>query len=153
MDRSYGPGGMQISRHWRLNSQRYGLEGVRYQDGGVSLQNKRSVDYLPINRIKFPSELTDIVAQEFMLYPEDVKILLNLLAKCIESGYSTIEEISKMPFLQRRGLDINIEDLIIFLSEIGILMINNSSEEGLRILAVINNVALSELSENKQIEP
>lgn len=40
MDRSYGPEGMQISRHWRLNSQRYGLEGVRYQDGGVSFQNK-----------------------------------------------------------------------------------------------------------------
>ncbi len=31
---------MQISRHWRLNSQRYRLEGVRYQNGGVSLQNR-----------------------------------------------------------------------------------------------------------------
>lgn len=29
---------MQISRHWRLNNQRYRLEGVRYADGRVSLQ-------------------------------------------------------------------------------------------------------------------
>ncbi|MBP9700170.1 hypothetical protein KBD71_02715 [Candidatus Woesebacteria bacterium] len=31
---------MQISRHWRLNSQRYRLEGVRYQNGDVSFQNR-----------------------------------------------------------------------------------------------------------------
>ena len=29
---------MQISRHWRLNSQRYRLEGVRYVNGEVRLQ-------------------------------------------------------------------------------------------------------------------
>lgn len=29
---------MQISRHWRLNSQRYRLTGVRYENGEVSLQ-------------------------------------------------------------------------------------------------------------------
>lgn len=29
---------MQISRHWRMNSQRYRLQGVRYQNGEVSLQ-------------------------------------------------------------------------------------------------------------------
>ncbi len=29
---------MQISRHWRLNSQRYRLEGVRYINGDVRLQ-------------------------------------------------------------------------------------------------------------------
>lgn len=29
---------MQISRHWRLNSQRYRLQGVRYENGQVSLQ-------------------------------------------------------------------------------------------------------------------
>ena len=29
---------MQISRHWRLNSQRYRLEGVRYENGEVCLQ-------------------------------------------------------------------------------------------------------------------
>jgi hypothetical protein len=31
---------MQISRHWRLNSKRYRLEGVRYQNGEVSLQER-----------------------------------------------------------------------------------------------------------------
>jgi hypothetical protein len=31
---------MQISRHWRLNSQRYRLQGVRYENGEVSLQNR-----------------------------------------------------------------------------------------------------------------
>ena len=31
---------MQISRHWRLNSQRYRLQGVRYHDGKVSLQSR-----------------------------------------------------------------------------------------------------------------
>jgi hypothetical protein len=31
---------MQISRHWRLNSKRYRLEGVRYEDGAVSLQER-----------------------------------------------------------------------------------------------------------------
>jgi hypothetical protein len=31
---------MQISRHWRMNSQRYRLEGVRYQNGEVSLQSR-----------------------------------------------------------------------------------------------------------------
>ncbi|HSW90106.1 MAG TPA: hypothetical protein VLH19_04515 [Patescibacteria group bacterium] len=30
----------QISRHWRMNSQRYRLEGVRYENGQVSLQNR-----------------------------------------------------------------------------------------------------------------
>jgi hypothetical protein len=29
---------MQISRHWRLNPQRYRLQGVRYENGQVSLQ-------------------------------------------------------------------------------------------------------------------
>jgi hypothetical protein len=29
---------MQISRHWRLNSQRYRLQGVKYENGKVSLQ-------------------------------------------------------------------------------------------------------------------
>ncbi len=31
---------MQISRHWRLNSNRYRLEGVRYENGEVSLQQR-----------------------------------------------------------------------------------------------------------------
>ncbi len=29
---------MQISRHWRLNPLRYRLQGVRYENGTVSLQ-------------------------------------------------------------------------------------------------------------------
>jgi hypothetical protein len=33
---------MQISRHWRLNSQRYRLQGVRYENGAVSLQSRPS---------------------------------------------------------------------------------------------------------------
>lgn len=35
-DRPYGRG-MQISRHWRLNSFRYQLQGVRYENGQVRL--------------------------------------------------------------------------------------------------------------------
>ncbi len=31
---------MQISRHWRIKQQRYRLEGVRFQNGVVSLQNR-----------------------------------------------------------------------------------------------------------------
>jgi hypothetical protein len=31
---------MQISRHWRLNAQRYRLQGVRYENGEVSLQER-----------------------------------------------------------------------------------------------------------------
>lgn len=31
---------MQVSRHWRLNSQRYRLEGMRYNNEQVSLQHR-----------------------------------------------------------------------------------------------------------------
>lgn len=31
---------MQISRHWRIKSQRYRLEGVRYENGEISLQTR-----------------------------------------------------------------------------------------------------------------
>lgn len=31
---------MQISRHWRLNANRYRLTGVRYENGAVSLQQR-----------------------------------------------------------------------------------------------------------------
>ncbi|MBC8171323.1 MAG: hypothetical protein H7X77_06610 [Anaerolineae bacterium] len=31
---------MQISRHWRMNATRYRLEGVRYETGEVSLQER-----------------------------------------------------------------------------------------------------------------
>lgn len=32
---------MQISRHWRMNSLRYRLQGVRLQNGQVSLQSRQ----------------------------------------------------------------------------------------------------------------
>ena len=32
---------MQISRHWRMNSQRYRLQGVRLENGQVSLQGRQ----------------------------------------------------------------------------------------------------------------
>lgn len=35
---------MQISRHWRMNSQRYRLQGIRYQNGQVSLQPRPVVN-------------------------------------------------------------------------------------------------------------
>lgn len=31
---------MQISRHWRMNAQRYRLQGVRYENGEVSMQSR-----------------------------------------------------------------------------------------------------------------
>ena len=31
---------MQISRHWRMNANRYRLVGVRYENGDVSVQNR-----------------------------------------------------------------------------------------------------------------
>lgn len=31
---------MQISRHWRLNAQRYRLEGIKYRNGEVALQER-----------------------------------------------------------------------------------------------------------------
>ena len=34
---------MQISRHWRLNAQRYRLEGYRNTNGEVSLQRRPAV--------------------------------------------------------------------------------------------------------------
>lgn len=34
---------MQISRHWRLNAQRYRLEGFRTANGEVSLQNRPAI--------------------------------------------------------------------------------------------------------------
>lgn len=31
---------MQISRHWRLNAQRYRLQGTKLEDGSYSLQQR-----------------------------------------------------------------------------------------------------------------
>jgi hypothetical protein len=38
---------MQISRHWRLKPQRYRLEGVRYENGEVCLQERPTA---PVSR-------------------------------------------------------------------------------------------------------
>jgi hypothetical protein len=37
---------MQISRHWRMNAQRYRLEGVRYANGAAHMQ-PRHVEQQP----------------------------------------------------------------------------------------------------------
>ncbi len=39
---------MQISRHWRLNATRYRLEGIRYEDGSVSLQKRPQIEQQPL---------------------------------------------------------------------------------------------------------
>lgn len=44
----------QITRHWRLNPKRYRLEGIRYETGEVSLQNRP----VPRNRMGKESEPT-----------------------------------------------------------------------------------------------
>lgn len=42
---------MQISRHWRLNPQRYRLQGVRYETGEMSLQNRPQPNtHLPVKK-------------------------------------------------------------------------------------------------------
>lgn len=41
---------MQISRHWRMNSQRYRLEGVRYGNGEVSLQARPTQPTIEVRR-------------------------------------------------------------------------------------------------------
>jgi hypothetical protein len=46
---------MQISRHWRLNSQRYRLEGVRCSDGQVRLQARPSIK--PDDEMRAPATL------------------------------------------------------------------------------------------------
>ncbi|MFZ4812918.1 MAG: hypothetical protein ACOYL5_00180 [Phototrophicaceae bacterium] len=50
---------MQISRHWRLNPQRYRLQGVRLEDGSVSLQTRPT----SVNQITLDNEVTTSVEQ------------------------------------------------------------------------------------------
>jgi hypothetical protein len=38
---------MQISRHWRMNAQRYRLEGVRHQNGEARLHPRAVVEQRP----------------------------------------------------------------------------------------------------------
>ena len=53
---------MQISRHWRMNSQRYRLEGVRYQNGEVSLQVRPTPPSTDAQRDAAASQTRDKVA-------------------------------------------------------------------------------------------
>ncbi|MBC8099710.1 MAG: hypothetical protein H7Y11_09735 [Armatimonadetes bacterium] len=53
---------MQISRHWRLNAKRYRLEGIRYEDGAVSLQG-RPVTMVKQEAVSLNSALTKIETQ------------------------------------------------------------------------------------------
>lgn len=39
---------MQISRHWRLNAQRYRLEGTRAHNGQVRFQPRIVVEQTPV---------------------------------------------------------------------------------------------------------
>lgn len=52
---------MQISRHWRLNANRYRLEGVRYENGAVSLQER---PVLPNGRDIQQTNETQIVSEQ-----------------------------------------------------------------------------------------
>jgi len=67
---------MQISRHWRLNSQRYRLEGVRYQNGDVSLQNRPVVLEVRVRGSRKKENLSDadevVVAKEQPVTVADV---------------------------------------------------------------------------------
>jgi hypothetical protein len=58
---------MQISRHWRLNPQRYRLEGVRYNNGQVSLQARPAPRNQKENhtneRIQIATEIASTVAR------------------------------------------------------------------------------------------
>lgn len=49
---------MQISRHWRLNAQRYRLEGIRFNNGEVSLQGREvpTQDTPQLNIVETESE-------------------------------------------------------------------------------------------------
>lgn len=70
---------MQISRHWRMNPQRYRLQGVRYANGEVSLQarpqpvNETSRSLLPSKKGIFSGQecaaktVIDTVANESAL--------------------------------------------------------------------------------------
>lgn len=48
---------MQISRHWRMNLQRYRLVGVRYENGSVSLQERPA----PVDQ---PKAGSDVIQRE-----------------------------------------------------------------------------------------
>ena len=47
---------MQISRHWRIKPQRYRLEGVRYENGEISLSNRPAPVETPRKREEKPQD-------------------------------------------------------------------------------------------------
>lgn len=55
---------MQISRHWRLNPVRYRMQGVRYENGVISLQNRPHppVESAPTNNFLINPEGRSVVA-------------------------------------------------------------------------------------------
>lgn len=56
---------MQISRHWRIKPQRYRLEGIRYQNGDISLQNR------PAPQVEYQRKST-LDTQEIQVAPQPV---------------------------------------------------------------------------------
>jgi len=52
---------MQISRHWRIKSQRYRLEGLRYENGEISLQTRPAPAHDEPH--KRETHVTQVVAQ------------------------------------------------------------------------------------------
>lgn len=59
---------MQITRHWRMNNQRYRLEGVKHSDGQVSLSPKH-----PTPEHTIPAELAFSISCELAQEPEPIR--------------------------------------------------------------------------------
>lgn len=68
---------MQISRHWRMNGQRYRLEGVLYGNGALSLQDRP----VPLNyQDQFASPaISEETEEERFNKPEDTSTDCELL--------------------------------------------------------------------------
>lgn len=47
---------MQISRHWRMNSQRYRLEGMRFQTGEICLQARSTPPTVEVPHVEVRPE-------------------------------------------------------------------------------------------------
>lgn len=64
---------MQISRHWRLNAQRYRLEGFRNSNGQVSLQPRPTIQQVEQNAEEKEAQKPEDSAKIKESLPEDVK--------------------------------------------------------------------------------
>lgn len=53
---------MQISRHWRMNAQRYRLEGTRTSNGEVRFQHRLNAVNAPAETQEVRQSLTQTVA-------------------------------------------------------------------------------------------